>query len=130
MALCRARGKDPVVTTATAVEPTDPATDREPDPVDRWLTLTDAAAYACVSRQKLHRLIAAGKLPAYRFDDGRNGTRVRMSDVDALMRPIDVSSGSTLHPDDFDGGNATTRRHAGGRFRSGKPRTDDDSAAT
>lgn len=109
-----------MTTAIAAVEHPDTATDREPDPADRWLTLTAAAAYAYVSRQQLHRMIVAGKLPAFRFDNGRNGTRVRLSDVDALMCPIDVSSGSTLHPDDLDGGNATTRRHDGKGFRSSK----------
>lgn len=108
------------MTTATAdVEHPNHTPGREPDPLDRWLTLSAAAAYAYVSRQKLHRLIVDGKLPAFRFDNGRNGTRVRLSDVDALMCPIDVSNGSTLHPDDLDGGNATSRRHEGGRFHPG-----------
>jgi excisionase family DNA binding protein len=50
------------------------------------VTLTHAAGYLGVSHKTLRRLIADGKLPAYRVGGGP--IRVLISDVAALKEPI------------------------------------------
>lgn len=45
-----------------------------------------AAARHSISTRTLRRMIAAGQLPAYRL--GTRTLRVRLEDVDALLRPI------------------------------------------
>lgn len=50
------------------------------------IDLTNAAAYLGVSHKTLRRLIAAGKLPAFRVGGGP--IRVYVADVEALKVPV------------------------------------------
>jgi excisionase family DNA binding protein len=54
--------------------------------VRQVVNLTDAAGYLGVSHKTLRRLIADGKLPAFRVGGGP--IRVYISDVEALKEPI------------------------------------------
>lgn len=56
------------------------------------VTITEAADYLGVSHKTIRRLIANGKLPAYRVAGGP--IRVLASDVEALKIPIRVTPGS------------------------------------
>ena len=53
------------------------------------IDLANAAAYLSVSHKTLRRLIAAGKLPAFRVGGGP--IRVLISDVEALKEPVRAS---------------------------------------
>jgi excisionase family DNA binding protein len=72
-------------------------TNSTPKPVTREQILTErkavdisnAAAYLGVSHKTIRRLIAAGKLPAFRVGGGP--IRVLISDVEALKEPIRAS---------------------------------------
>lgn len=50
------------------------------------LTKTEAAEILGISERSLHRLIAAGDLPAYRL--GRRAIRIRRDDLDRLFEPV------------------------------------------
>lgn len=56
-------------------------------PEPKWLTLSQAAAYAGASTRTVRRWISEGKLPGYRTA-GKASIRVRLADVDALFSPI------------------------------------------
>lgn len=56
---------------------------------DSWLDLDAAAAHTRRSRRSLELLITRGELPAYKL--GRS-TRVKRSDVDALLIPVEAAS--------------------------------------
>ena len=52
----------------------------------RLMSLEAAAAYLGISEKSVRRRISEGSLPAYRM--GPRHIRVRLEDVDALLRPI------------------------------------------
>jgi excisionase family DNA binding protein len=54
------------------------------------VTITEAADYLGVSHKTIRRLIAGGKLPAYRVAGG--AIRVMASDVEALKVPVRYSA--------------------------------------
>ena len=57
------------------------------------LTKTEAAEVLGISERSLHRMIAAGDLPAYRI--GARAIRIRRDDLDRLftrVAPADVAS--------------------------------------
>lgn len=54
------------------------------------LSLGETAEHLGMGISSVHRLVASGKLPAYRV--GPRLVRVRMSDVDALLVRIPVSA--------------------------------------
>lgn len=58
----------------------------------RWIDQREAAEYLGITDRTLRRMIAAGKLPAYRL--GPRLLRIDVADLDALMRPIPVGSGA------------------------------------
>ena len=62
---------------------------REPD-LPIWLTKLQAAGYLNASTDTVDVLISTGKLPAYQF--GPRSTRVKLSDVDALLVPVQPRS--------------------------------------
>ncbi len=55
------------------------------------IDLTNAAAYLSVSHKTLRRLIAAGKLPAFRVGGSTGPIRVYIEDVEALKHPCRAS---------------------------------------
>jgi Helix-turn-helix domain len=55
-------------------------------PAREWLSLQLAALMYCVSVDTLRRQVAAGDLPASRL--GRRLIRVRVADLDRIVRPI------------------------------------------
>jgi excisionase family DNA binding protein len=48
----------------------------------RWLAITEAAAYARISRSGLYKFIAAGRLKVYKLG---SRTLIRSADLDALI---------------------------------------------
>ncbi len=56
----------------------------QPPNLDRWLTSEDVCAIAQLSDRQIQRLVADGKLRAYRVG-GSGKWRFRQADVDALM---------------------------------------------
>lgn len=58
-------------------------------PTPEWESLQDAAARTGFSVFTFREKVASGELPAYRISD-RPGSaiRVRVADVNALMRPV------------------------------------------
>lgn len=54
----------------------------------RWVSQTEAAEYLGITDRTLRRMIAAGRLPAYRL--GPRLLRIDVADLDALMRPVPV----------------------------------------
>ncbi|NRH34300.1 helix-turn-helix domain-containing protein [Rhodococcus sp. MS13] len=81
----------------------DPATTEPIDPrliADRWLTIAEACEYLNITRATLHKLALSGDLTIYRIANGRNTNRVRLSDIEAMMIPVDTSEGTTVHPRD------------------------------
>lgn len=58
----------------------------------RWIDQREAAEYLGITDRTLRRMIAAGKLPAYRL--GPRLLRIDVADLDALMRPVPVGSGA------------------------------------
>ncbi|QNG20216.1 helix-turn-helix domain-containing protein [Rhodococcus triatomae] len=89
---------------ADALEQIDPHgvedVDRDEIADNRMLTLAEACDYLSVSRATIYRAAIAGKVTIYRIMGSRNATRVRFTDVEALLEPVDVSDGSTAHPTD------------------------------
>lgn len=59
----------------------------------RWVTLNEAAEYLNVVPHTVRRYIAAGQLPAYRLA-GRQTIRIKVEDLDAMMRPIPTAGGA------------------------------------
>lgn len=57
----------------------------------RWVSQTEAAEYLGITDRTLRRMIAAGKLPAYRL--GPRLLRIDVADLDALLRPVPVGGG-------------------------------------
>jgi excisionase family DNA binding protein len=53
------------------------------------IDITNAAAYLGVSHKTIRRLIASGRLPAFRL--GTRTIRVYVEDVEALKQPIAVN---------------------------------------
>lgn len=53
-----------------------------------FVSLQDASVRVAVSVDALRDEIARGRLPAYRFGNGRGRIRVKIADLDRLMRPI------------------------------------------
>lgn len=51
-----------------------------------WLTVAEVADYLRVSRDTIYRWAKQGKLALYKV--GGTATRVRRSDLDALVRPL------------------------------------------
>lgn len=60
--------------------------------VRRWVSQTEAADYLGITDRTLRRMIAAGRLPAYRL--GPRLLRIDVADLDALLRPVPVGGGS------------------------------------
>lgn len=60
-------------------------------PSRRWVSQAEAAEYLGITDRTLRRMIAAGRLPAYRL--GPRLMRIDQADLDALMRPIPVGGG-------------------------------------
>ena len=58
----------------------------------RWIDQRQAADYLGITDRTLRRMIAAGKLPAYRL--GPRLLRIDVADLDALLRPVPVGGGS------------------------------------
>ena len=56
------------------------------------LSISQAAEYAGVSTKTLRRRIADGTIPACRL--GPRAIRVRLSDVEAALRPIPTTGGA------------------------------------
>lgn len=56
-------------------------------PVGPWLSQAEAAEYLGVTDRTIRNYIARGDLPGYRVRGSRL-VRLRLSDVDALLRPI------------------------------------------
>ncbi|MFB7842528.1 MULTISPECIES: helix-turn-helix domain-containing protein [unclassified Microbacterium] len=54
-----------------------------------WLSIPSAAARHDVSVLTLRRMISRGELPASRIGP-RGGYRIRVSDLDAMMRPVRI----------------------------------------
>lgn len=52
-----------------------------------WMTLKDAARHIGTSMDTLRRRISDGQLPAY-YVGRSHMVRLRLDDVDALMRPV------------------------------------------
>ena len=54
------------------------------------MTLAQVAEYLNVSTKSVRRVVAEGKLPAYRVTSGQRGSPLRFkpADVDALLRRI------------------------------------------
>ena len=57
----------------------------------RWIDQRQAAEYLGITDRTLRRMIAAGKLPAYRL--GPRLLRIDVNDLDALLRPVPVGGG-------------------------------------
>lgn len=57
----------------------------------RWIDQRQAADYLGITDRTLRRMIAAGKLPAYRL--GPRLLRIDVADLDALLRPVPVGGG-------------------------------------
>lgn len=55
-------------------------------PARQWMTPQQAADHLGITDRTLRRYIARGQLPAYRM--GNRVIRVRLGDVEALLRPI------------------------------------------
>ena len=53
-----------------------------------FVSLQDASVRVAVSVDTLRDEIARGRLPAYRVGNGRGRIRVKIADLDRLMRPI------------------------------------------
>ena len=52
----------------------------------RWINQREAAEYLGITDRTLRRMIADGRLPAYRL--GPRLLRIDVGDLDGLMRPI------------------------------------------
>lgn len=61
-----------------------------PNATDPFVSLGWAAEYLSVDVQTVRRLVKRGELPAYRL--GSKTVRVRLSDVDAILRPVERES--------------------------------------
>lgn len=61
------------------------------NPTRRWLSQAEAADYLGITDRTLRRMIAAGKLRAYRL--GPRLLRIDLDDLDALLRPIPTAGG-------------------------------------
>lgn len=57
-----------------------------------WLLVHEVAAELRMTRRGVEKMIAEGRLPAYRV--GKRALRVRRSDVDALMVPVRTAGGA------------------------------------
>lgn len=62
-----------------------------PNATDPLVSLGWAAEYLSVDTQTVRRLVKRGELPAYRLGGSRT-MRVRLSDVDAILRPVERES--------------------------------------
>lgn len=62
-------------------------------PTPCWITLNQAAEYLNVVPKSVRRYIADGQLPAYRLA-GRQTIRIKVEDLDALLRPIPTAGGA------------------------------------
>ena len=51
-----------------------------------WFTPAEAAKYLRVSRQTIYNYMQGGLLPYYELASG-GGRRIRLSDLDALLKP-------------------------------------------
>lgn len=58
----------------------------------RWIDQRQAAAYLGITDRTLRRMIADGRLPAYRL--GPRLLRIDMGDLDALMRRVPAGGGA------------------------------------
>jgi excisionase family DNA binding protein len=57
--------------------------------VPHFISLKDAATRLGYAEFTMRELVASGRLPAYRINDKPGSTiRVKVSDVDALMKPL------------------------------------------
>lgn len=61
---------------------------RTTEAVPIYISLQEAAVRLSLSVDMLRDEIARGHLPAYRVGNGRGRLRVRIADLDALMRPV------------------------------------------
>lgn len=57
------------------------------DQIPQWLSMPEAGARIGVKARTIRAWIADGRLPAYRV--GGRAVRIKASDVDALVTPID-----------------------------------------
>jgi excisionase family DNA binding protein len=51
-----------------------------------WFTVEEAAAYLCVSRRTIYKLVKNNRLPAFRLGQERH-RRFRKKDLDKVPRP-------------------------------------------
>ncbi|MET4157958.1 helix-turn-helix domain-containing protein [Agromyces sp. PvR057] len=81
--------------------PTRPDWQSAPEPPtvngSEWLTLREAAERLRAHPGTIRARIASGALPAYRI--GPRGLRLRVADVDALLRPVPVANADATDAD-------------------------------